>query len=51
MSIQLMMSINKYSYKGIEAHGLEASSDPPPNNSFNPTLASEPFIIKLRGFG
>jgi hypothetical protein len=22
---------------------------PPPNNSFNPTLASEPFIIKFGG--
>jgi hypothetical protein len=25
--------------------------DAPPNNSFQPTLASESFMLKLRGFG
>ncbi len=30
---------------------LPISTYAAPNNSFQPTLASEPFMLKLRGFG
>jgi hypothetical protein len=31
--------------------GVNNSIHAAPNNSFQPTLASEPFMLKLRGFG